>query len=302
VIYHRYRGFDPPEARRRHPATSGASAVANSVSAPFPPCAPGPFSAFFVMVAPLVPARWTGRSWRTRFSGRPGSRHYSVLTFNRERDIPGEDFRDGHDGKAQVSDGRFKRIPLALRAAVYGAGFLVLVLGGLPYLLHRLDVRFPAVHLDIGPMRIIGVGLAAIGLMLYSLAAVILISRGEGGHVEFDPPTRFVVTGPYRYARNPVAACLLISMLGEAIAFSSTGIFILFCAAVALAHMQVTRIEEPFAAQALRTGVRRVPRTRPALDPPPTPMTGARERRTARMTAISHPRCPIGTRTCRRLA
>jgi protein-S-isoprenylcysteine O-methyltransferase Ste14 len=34
-------------------------------------------------------------------------------------------------------------------------------------------------------------------------------------------------------------------MLGEAIAFSSTGIFIMFCLAALLAHVQVTRIEEP---------------------------------------------------------
>jgi len=36
----------------------------------------------------LVPALWTGWSWQTRFSGLPGSRRYSLLNFNRDRDIP----------------------------------------------------------------------------------------------------------------------------------------------------------------------------------------------------------------------
>jgi hypothetical protein len=35
----------------------------------------------------LVPARWTGWSWQTRFSGLPGSRRYSVVKFNSDRDI-----------------------------------------------------------------------------------------------------------------------------------------------------------------------------------------------------------------------
>jgi hypothetical protein len=35
----------------------------------------------------LVPARWTGWSWQTRFSGLPGSRRYSSRKFNSDRDI-----------------------------------------------------------------------------------------------------------------------------------------------------------------------------------------------------------------------
>ncbi len=41
-------------------------------------------------------ALWTGWSWQTRFSGLPGSRRYSVLKFNRDRDISGTTFRFGN--------------------------------------------------------------------------------------------------------------------------------------------------------------------------------------------------------------
>src|SRR5882724_10199549 len=36
----------------------------------------------------LGPRCWGTLSWPTRFSRRPGSRRYSVLKFNRDRDIP----------------------------------------------------------------------------------------------------------------------------------------------------------------------------------------------------------------------
>jgi protein-S-isoprenylcysteine O-methyltransferase Ste14 len=45
--------------------------------------------------------------------------------------------------------------------------------------------------------------------------------------------------------RNPVAACLVAALLAEAIALSSTGIFLLFVVSMGLAHAQVVLMEEP---------------------------------------------------------
>jgi len=172
---------------------------------------------------------------------------------------------------SNIALSQLKRIPLRVRVAVYGAGFLALVLGIVPYLFYRLDNHFPAVHVDIGGLRIIGAILAVVGLVQYLRAARVLVSHGDGGHVEFDPPTKFVVAGPYRYARNPVAGYLLVCMLGLAIAFSSTGIFIMFCLAALLAHVQVIRIEEPLLrkryGQAFDEYCARVPRWIPRWRP-----------------------------------
>jgi protein-S-isoprenylcysteine O-methyltransferase Ste14 len=73
----------------------------------------------------------------------------------------------------------------------------------------------------------------------------VLTRYGRGAYVEFDPPKQFVATGPYRWVRNPVAACVVAALLAEAIALSSTGIFLLFVAAMGLAHAQVVLMEEP---------------------------------------------------------
>ena len=71
------------------------------------------------------------------------------------------------------------------------------------------------------------------------------MSRGRGAYVEFDPPRQFVATGPFRYCRNPIAACVLGMILGEAIGLSSSGVLILFLLGLPIAHAQVVFLEEP---------------------------------------------------------
>lgn len=136
-------------------------------------------------------------------------------------------------------------IPLPIRMFFYAAGFLGLVLGGLPWAFYQLDVRLPVVHVEIGRLRVVGAALFVISLSLYLAASYVLTSRGKGAFVEFDPPTELVVAGPYQYVRNPVVAFLLGTMLGEAISLSSTGVLLMFFCFLVLAHRQVTRLEEP---------------------------------------------------------
>lgn len=100
-------------------------------------------------------------------------------------------------------------------------------------------------HVEIGWLRLVGAILFVVGLSLYLAASYVLTRRGKGAFVEFDPPTALVVEGPYRYVRNPVVACLLGAMLGEAITLSSTGVLLMFLCFLVLAHRQVTRLEEP---------------------------------------------------------
>jgi len=128
---------------------------------------------------------------------------------------------------------------------LYTVGFLGLVLVGLPWVFHRIDVHFTTLHVEIGWLRLVGLALLVAGLSLYLAASYLLTHRGRGAFVEFDPPTVLVVEGPYRYVRNPVVGFLLWTMLGEAIALSSTGVLLMVFCFMVLTHRQVTRIEEP---------------------------------------------------------
>ncbi|MBN2448129.1 MAG: hypothetical protein JXO22_15475 [Phycisphaerae bacterium] len=137
------------------------------------------------------------------------------------------------------------RIPLNLRMLLYGTSFLALVLIVVPWAAYRVDVHLPAWHVEIGWARVIGGVLFAAALAVYFAASYVLTTHGKGAYVEFDPPKQFVATGPFRWTRNPIAGSLVMMLLGEAVAFSSTGIALLFVLSLPLAHLQVVLLEEP---------------------------------------------------------
>jgi protein-S-isoprenylcysteine O-methyltransferase Ste14 len=147
----------------------------------------------------------------------------------------------GFFGSARV----LQRIPLPVRMVAYGVLFLALVLGGLPWLAYRIDLFWPAVHVEIDGVRMVGLVVLAVCFAVYLGCSIILSRRGRGAYVEFDPPQAFVTNGPYRWCRNPIAACVIGMVFGEALAFSSTGILLLAALGVPLAHAQVVWLEEP---------------------------------------------------------
>lgn len=135
-------------------------------------------------------------------------------------------------------------IPLSVRMPVYAVAFLSVTLGLVPWLAHRIDIHAPHVHVEIGAVRLLGSVVFVACLSLYLICSYVLTTRGRGPFVEFDPPVELVVDGPYRFCRNPVVACLLATILGLAVACSSTGILLYFLIMMLLAHHQVSRLEE----------------------------------------------------------
>jgi len=140
---------------------------------------------------------------------------------------------------------------LAFKMAVYAAAFLAFILVGLPYAFHQLGLmaypsRWNALLNPAGPIqRFVGAAVFCVGLGGYVFCSLWLVVVGKGPFVEFDPPREFVASGPYRWTRNPIAALLIVTVLGEAIYFGSPGILTLVALGIPLAQYQVTRIEEP---------------------------------------------------------
>jgi protein-S-isoprenylcysteine O-methyltransferase Ste14 len=168
---------------------------------------------------------------------------------------------------------------------VYTISFLAFILALVPYGFHLLgELVYPQSEhgwLLPGPgQRIIGGAIAIAGLAGYLFCSLWLVVVGKGPFVEFDPPKEFVASGPYRWTRNPIAALLIITVLGEAIYFGSPGILLRVLLGLPLAQLQVTKVEEPRLkarfGEAYVEYCRRVPRWLPKR---PTPDPGATESR-----------------------
>lgn len=142
--------------------------------------------------------------------------------------------------------GGLDAIPLPLRMAVYYIAFLSFVLILLPWIASRLDAYVPIFRIELPTaVRFAGAVLFAAAFAIYNLASLHLTTRGRGAYVEFDPPSRFVASGLFRWCRNPIAACVVLMILGEGLALSSGGILLLFVVGIGLAHYQVVVVEEP---------------------------------------------------------
>ena len=157
-----------------------------------------------------------------------------------------EPMRDSAPPDASPLRRALDRIPLPIRVAFYYLFFLIAILWVVPRLVHDAAERWLPWRLDLaGIIRPVGWVLFGACFVMYTVASIVLTSRGRGAYVEFDPPKEFVASGPYRWCRNPIAACVLGMLLGLGIALSSVGILIFFALGLILAHVQVVLMEEP---------------------------------------------------------
>lgn len=62
----------------------------------------------------------------------------------------------------------------------------------------------------------LGLLLLSGGLWLFTSSVRRFARDGDGTLAPWDPPRRFVVTGPYRYVRNPMISGVIFILLGEA--------------------------------------------------------------------------------------
>ena len=112
-----------------------------------------------------------------------------------------------------------RRIPALVRALVYAAIFISLVLVLLPrQLLRWTGVTQPE---ELGPAQWIGVALVALGGLLAIWCVVTFGTIGQGTPAPFDPPRRLVVRGPYRFVRNPMYIGAATAVGGAALFYTS---------------------------------------------------------------------------------
>jgi protein-S-isoprenylcysteine O-methyltransferase Ste14 len=116
-----------------------------------------------------------------------------------------------------------------------------------------------------------GIGLLAIGLVLFSASLYYFSSRGHGTLAPWDPPRRFVIDGPYRFVRNPMISGVIFILLGEAAVLRSRPHAAWAALFILINMLYIPVLEEPMLAERFgesyrqyKRGVRRfLPRLTP---------------------------------------
>ena len=90
-----------------------------------------------------------------------------------------------------------------------------------------------------------GVLLIAIGLALVAWTIALFVAVGRGTIAPWDPTSKLVVRGPYRYVRNPMITGVGVILAGEALFFRSWGVAVELVVFAVVNAVYFPLLEEP---------------------------------------------------------
>lgn len=133
------------------------------------------------------------------------------------------------------------------------------------------DWYFRSPFLRLTSMRLLGVILILFGLALVLEAFARFTFYGRGTPAPFKPTERLVITGSYRYVRNPMYVAVVAIILGQAFLLGQRSLLVYALVVWCCFQIFVLAYEEPTLErrygqqyEAYRRGVRRwLPRTQP---------------------------------------
>jgi protein-S-isoprenylcysteine O-methyltransferase Ste14 len=129
------------------------------------------------------------------------------------------------------------------RALTYATLFVGFVLVALPAQVLTASGFEPPKAM--GPWQMAGLLAGAAGAAITLACVVTFVFVGRGTPAPFDPPRRLVVTGPYRFARNPMYLGAAAAMSGAALYFQSMALLGYITAFLLVTHLFVVIYEEP---------------------------------------------------------
>lgn len=106
------------------------------------------------------------------------------------------------------------------------------------------DSRWPAASVSIVP-RAFGALLLLAGVALVAWCIALFARVGKGTLAPWDPTSRLVAVGPYRYTRNPMITGVLTTLVGEALLTGSRLIGLWALTFFVLNHVYFVVLEEP---------------------------------------------------------
>lgn len=128
-------------------------------------------------------------------------------------------------------------------------------------------------NFDIGAFRYLGLAPIVFGIVIYVFCSGSFVLVGKGTPIPFTPTKDLIVTGFYRFVRNPLYIAGVFVLVGEALLFQSIGIFIYCLVMFGIFNIHVfmeeTVLAEKFGAtyEQYRNSVPRwIPRLKPYED------------------------------------
>lgn len=112
-----------------------------------------------------------------------------------------------------------------------------------PWRITRWEMAPPLLGLT--ALRPVGAFLALLGLAGLAESFWRFAIHGRGTPAPVMPPTRLVVTGLYRYVRNPMYVAVLAIVVGQALFFGRRGLLAYAALVWATVHVWVLGYEEP---------------------------------------------------------
>jgi protein-S-isoprenylcysteine O-methyltransferase Ste14 len=81
---------------------------------------------------------------------------------------------------------------------------------------------------NIGLLKYLGICFIILGIIIGVLCSIGFVVQGKGSPIPFSPTKELIVTGIYRYVRNPIYIAGSLVLIGETLLFQSFGILIYF--------------------------------------------------------------------------
>ena len=130
---------------------------------------------------------------------------------------------------------------ILLTISIFLAG--VFLAFAIPFGIHASDFRlFP---IEIGIFRFVGLIPIVFGVLLAIGGAWGFISVSTGSPMILDTPDELIITGSYRFVRNPLYSGFCLILLGEAFLYESSGVLVYLLAFFFMFNLLVFLFEEP---------------------------------------------------------
>ena len=97
----------------------------------------------------------------------------------------------------------------------------------------------------LGILQVMAILIAGLGLYMIVWVSTAFVRQGKGTPIPIDPPTQLVITGLYRYVRNPMYVGAVLIILAEAIYFGSAWLMLYAVGLWAALHTALVVFEEP---------------------------------------------------------